>query len=189
MNNPNGSPQSHRPPFVPNAAASEGSFIIIEAHDPPTACCEAALLVCGLRTLGVSLHPSMPFRVSREEMSGPDGQRQTRVTWQWLLASTAADGVPTGDLIKRWNDPVWIAANPTHEIAVVRAALHNMGIVAQEIREAIPRAIVRRGQLSAHIPANASPARRAHLLGQLAGTIPLNKVFVEPSAPSIPLVP
>ena len=159
----------------------EGGFIVIEARNPDTVCCDAALLICGLRTLGVPLHPAMPFRITSEEIAG-----ENVVVWQWLLAEKSADGTPTGELLKKWSDPAWLAANPAHEVAIVRAALASMGVVAREIRDAIPRVIIRRGQLSAHIPANASAARRAHLIGQLEGTIPLNAAFTE-RAPTPPM--
>lgn len=153
---------------------AEGSFLVIEARDPDTVCADAVLLVCGLRTLGVPLHPGMPFRITTQELDG-----QTVTLWQWLLGDKSADGVPTGDLLRQWQDPAWLAAHPRSDLAIVRAALVNMATVAGEIRAAIPRVVIRRGALSAHIPANASPARRAFLLGQLDGTVALNAVFKE----------
>lgn len=156
-----------------------GSFIPITAINPDTVCCEGAQLVCGLRTLGVPVHPANAVQIATEEIAG-----KAVTTWQWMLADKAADGTPTGDIIKRWNDPLWLAANPLHEIAIVRAAVHNMGVVAREIRETIPRIVIRRGQLTVRIPANATPAHRAHLIGQFEGTIPLNAKFVEPEPQS-----
>ena len=153
-------------------------FFLFEAANPPTVCCPTALLVCGLLSVGVPEHPDFRLSITEEEVVG---EPQTR--WRWVLATQSADGFYlTSDLVKWWHDPAWLAAHPTHEWAIVRATLHNMAEVARRIRDTIPRIIVRRGLNAAHIPANASPARRAHLLGKLEGTIPLNAVFTEPVA-------
>ena len=155
-----------------------GKFVTVVANDPATVCCREALLATALLTVGVPQHPQIPFAISTQEIDG-----KPHTTWRWLFATRSACGTyATGDLIKWWDDTAWLAANPRHEWTQVRTTLLNMAEVARRIRETIPRAVIRRGTRTAHIPANASPARRAHLIGQLEGRIPLNATFVEPAA-------
>ena len=157
----------------------EGTFHLVEAHNPETVCCPSVLLACALMTVGVPEHPRFPFTIQQEEI---DGRPVT--LWRWCFASRSVDGLyQTGDLIKWWNDKAWLAANRTHEWAIVRATLLNMGEVAWRIRNTVPRIVIRRGKSAAVIPANASPARRQHAINQLEGRIPLNVPFVESSIP------
>lgn len=158
-----------------------GTFHLIEARNPETVCCPSALLACALLTVGVPEHPAFPFAIQQEEIGG-----QPVTIWRWCFADRSKDDVySTGDLLKWWNDEAWLAANRTHEWAIVRATLLNMGEVAWRIRKTIPRIVIRRGKTAAVIPANASPARRQHALDQLEGRIPLHVPFVEP-VPSHP---
>lgn len=153
-----------------------GKFIPVVAVNPPSVCCEEALLATALLTVGVPEHPQFHFSIRTEENAG---LIETR--WQWLFGAHSANGqYATSDLIKWWNDRAWLAANAQHEWSILARSLRNMGEVARRIRETIPRIVLRRGDRTAHIPATASPARKAHLIGQLEGRIPLNATFVEP---------
>jgi hypothetical protein len=159
-------------------AACKGQWVKIVARNPASVCCEEALLVCALRSVGVTLHPAFPFAIRTEEIGG-----ELVTTWRWLLAVASVDGLyATGDLLQWWADAAWQAANPKHEFALVCAVVRNMGVVAADVRATVPRAVVRQGRTSAFIPATASPARRSHLLAQLDGTIPVGTPFVEPAA-------
>lgn len=158
-----------------DAAGMKGKWVRLVAVNPDSVCCETALLVCALRTAGVKLHPQIPFRHTVEKVDGKEVVR-----WTWLLAPRTADGATaTGDLIKRWSDPAWLAANSTNDFAIQRAATWNMGVQAAEIREAIPRIVIRDGRNELQIPANASPARRKWLLDRFYKRIPMETPFVE----------
>ena len=153
------------------------SFHVIEARNPATVCCSEALLACALETVGVRPHPQLPFAITTEELDGAP-----LTLWRWLFGTASACGTyQTADLVQWWHDPAWLAAHPQHEWTILRTTLLNMAEVARRIRTAIPRIIVRRGLTAVYIPASASAARRAHLLGQLEGAVPLTAAFAEPS--------
>lgn len=152
-------------------------IVLIEARNPSTVCCPEALLVAGLRAVGVEPHPKFPFRITEEQLAG-----EAVTLWRWPMCPVSRDGIyRTADLVQWWHDDEWLADHPLHEWALVRTILLHMGEVARGVREAIPRAVVRRGELSAHIPANASPERRQWLLDRLEGRLPLNAPFPEPA--------
>ena len=153
-------------------------FHLIVARNPATVCCPEALLACALETVGVPPHPRFAFAIETEEIGGAP-----QTGWRWLFGPASACGsYQTADLVKWWHDEDWLAAHPHHEWAILRRSLCNLAEVARRVRATVPRVIVRRGLTAAHIPANASPARRAHLLGQLEGTVPLSQSFTEPAA-------
>ncbi len=160
------------------ADLSGQQVVTVQALDPATVACPPALLACALLTLGVREHPSLPFTDTTEEVAGVP-----RRVWQWVFEPRSADGLyETARLVKWWQDEAWLAANPRHELAIVKAVLENFAEVARRVRATVPRVIVRKGDLAAHIPANASPERRAWLLGKLEGSIPLNATFAEPAS-------
>jgi hypothetical protein len=156
----------------------KGQWEDVRVRNPESVCCDVALMVCALRSVGVGLHPQFAFYAWREEIAG-----ETVTMWRWVLAAKSSDGLyKTADLMKWWRDPAWGKANPKHEFAIVCAAMRNMGVQASEVRAQVPRVVVRRGEMEAHIPVNASPARRAHLLGKLEGKVAMNARFVEPAS-------
>lgn len=155
-----------------------GKFTLLCAVNPQTVCCPEALLATGLFTLGVPAHPRAPFTIEQEEINGALVTR-----WLWVFHAQTLDGkYRTGDLIKWWKDDAWLRAHPEHEWTIIRTALVNMGEVARRVRETQARTIVRQGNLAAHIPAGASPARRQHLIDQLEGRIPVGTKFIDPIA-------
>lgn len=159
-------------------ASGNGKFVIVEALNPETVCDPQCLLVCALISLGVRQHPHFPFEIVEEEING---RSQTR--WRWVLDGVSEDGrYETAQLIQWWTNEAWFAANPRHDLALVRIVLWNMAAVAKAARESVPRIVIRNGNLTAHIPASASPALRSHLIGKLEGHIPLNATFHEPAS-------
>lgn len=155
----------------------KGKFVRVEAVNPDTVCCDAALLACALLCVGVAEHPMLKLEITEEEVSG---RAVTR--WRWLFQPRSACGTyQTADLVKWWNDDPWVAANPAHEWAVLRKGLRSMAEVARRVRETIPRILVRNGALLACIPANLPGPRRRHLLDKLDGRIPVDAPFTEPS--------
>jgi len=154
----------------------QGQWLKVIARNPVSVCCDEALLICALRSVGVVLHPGFRFVILIDEV---DGKPVT--LHRWIVSARSKDNLySTADLIKWWSDPAWQAANRTHEFAIACTVARNMGVVAAEVRETVPCVVVRHGSSEAHIPVNASPARRAHLIGQLEGRIALNVKFVEP---------
>jgi len=159
-----------------NDRECEGQWVKVIVRNPASVCCDESLMVCALRSVCVSLHPAFGFKILVIER---DGKPET--VWRWVLAPQSQDGLyHTAQLIKWWRDPHWLKANPRHEFAIVSASLKNMGVQAAEVRRTVSRAVVRRGRNEAHIPTTASPAYRAHLIGQLEGRIPLDEKFQEP---------
>lgn len=157
---------------------TKGQFVRVEAVNPQTVCCDAALLACALLCVGVPEHPMLRLEILEEEVKGV-----TVTRWLWLFQSRSACGTyQTTNLVSWWNDDEWVAAHPAHEWAVLRKALRSMAEVARRVRETVPRLVVRRGTLMAAIPRNLSAARRAHLLAQLDGTVAMDAPFVESAA-------
>lgn len=149
-----------------------GQWFSLVQRAPETVCAPLSLLVCALRSVGVALHPGFPF----QKFSDENG-----VFWRWMLADKSVDGIyQTADLVKWWNDEDWIAAHPTHEWRIVRSVLQNMAQQAREIRDSPTLCVIRRGKSEAHIPENATPEYRAHILAQIDGTLPLATPFTGP---------
>ncbi len=146
-----------------------GKFIPLVATNQQSVCCPEALLATALRSVGVPLHEAIPFKATQEgDVSA----------WHWLFAASSKCGTyKTSQLIKWWNDIAWLAANPAHEWAVIHRVLTNHATCAREIRNTTPRIILRRGKQTAEIPATASDDYRAHIIGQLEGTIAANAPF------------
>lgn len=156
--------------------ACKGRWLEVRARDPQSVCCEPALFVTALRSLGVPLHPAMPFRV--EHHTAEDAPF---VLWRWIVGERSrTNAYTTQQLAQWWQDAAWLKANPAHEFAILRAGLMNHFVLASELRSAIPRIVARRGRVEAHIPANASPARKQWLIDQLEGRIPVGEKLVEP---------
>ena len=160
------------------SAPASGSLVVIEAVQPKSVCCPHALLACALLSVGVPEHPQFPFSITHEEVEG-----QAQIVWRWAFTGESSDGLyQTAQLIAWWHDETWLAAHPRHEWAILKRSLENMGEVASRIRATVSRVVVRRGDLAAHIPATATPARRQWLLDQLEGRIPVGTKFTEPAA-------
>lgn len=151
-----------------------GNYLPVVAVNPDSVCCDAALLATALGSVCVKLHPQFPFAATVEE----DGTRH----WRWLFAPKSECGTyKTSALVAWWNDAKWHTENPTHEFAIVARVLRNQAANAKLVRSTIPRLRIVRGERKIFIPETASPARRAHLLGMLEGTIPPGTKFVEPT--------
>jgi hypothetical protein len=162
----------------PDSNSAKGKWITIEVREPVSVCCDEALMVNALLTVGVPAHPLFPFSSTVETVGGKTVRR-----WRWVVGQKSADGkYMTKDLIKQWSDPAFRADPATSEWAIVCDTLRNMGVTASRIRERVTRVIVRRGRNVAHIPTNASPARRAFLIDKLEGRLPMNASFTEPAA-------
>lgn len=151
-----------------------GNYLPVVALNPDSVCCDDALLATALCSVGVKLHAEFPFASTVEE----DGKRH----WRWLFAPKSACGTyKTSALIKWWKSASWHGENPSHEFAIVARVLRNHAANAKLVRGTISRLRLVRGDRKVFIPENASAARRAHLLGQLEGTIKPGTKFVEPT--------
>lgn len=140
--------------------------VIIRAVNPESVVCPESILVNALTTLGIPLHPTpgMDYVDFRE----PTPEGGVRRILQWALLSKSADGVySTNQVIRWWNDDAWLAANPVHEITVLKNGLGNMMRMAARIRNTPPTHIYRSGQRRAHIPENLSPEKREAALAKL----------------------
>lgn len=152
----------------------------VRAVNPETIACDAALFAGALLSIGLPPHPRFRFTDTTEEIAGTPCR-----IWQWPFLPLTADRRYTAlQLEKWWGDEAWLAANPAHEFAIVAIALKSFGELARAVRGAIPRIIVRRGLLAAHIPATFSPAHQQHLLEQVEGRLPFGALFVEPAEQS-----
>lgn len=122
-------------------------------------------MVNALTTLGVPLHPepSQAYAEFRETL--PDGSIER--TLQWVLLDESSDGTKTQELIRRWHDAEWIAANPTSEIAVARVLSDNFARLAARVREQVARCVYRRGGRQVHVPANWPEAKHRDAVAAL----------------------
>jgi hypothetical protein len=105
----------------------------IRVVNPGSVICEESVLVNALTTLGIPLLEYVELHI------GADGEPARQRVWQWTLGVQCAPGaVPRYDvetLIRWWNDPEWIAGNPTHELAVLRVAAGNLIGLITRMRE------------------------------------------------------
>lgn len=146
-----------------------GKYRPLAVVNPASVCCPEAMLATALQSVGVRLHPAMPFKAVQ------DGER---CEWHWLFEAKSQCGTyATQQLIAWWHDAAWLAANAQHEWAIVRRVLMNHADCAAMIRRTVPRIVLRRGDKAAEIPATASDEYRAFIIGQLEGRIPFNEQF------------
>lgn len=131
------------------------SLVIIQAVNPVSVVCSESILVNALTTLGVPEHPDKRFAYT-DTRTAIEGGAVRRVL-KWCLLSKSSDGVyKTQQLIKWWHDPAWLAANPTHELAILKVGLENMLRLANRIRLTPPIKTYRKGRHVAMIPTHLS---------------------------------
>lgn len=152
-------------------AHGQGRKVVeIVAVDPVSVICPESLFVNAVTTLGI---PLIDFADIRDVQAG--NQVERRLVWR--LEVLSRDGVTTlEDLRKRWQDPLWLTANPMSELAVARVISDNLDRLATRIREqpflwrfAAPR---RDGDststtLAVYIPSDATDEERAKWLAEL----------------------
>jgi hypothetical protein len=142
--------------------------VILRAVNPKSVVCEESILFNALTTLGVPepSEPGMGYADFREV--APDGT--VHRVLRWTLLDASADGrYQTQDLIKWWRDPVWLAANPTHELAILKVGLENMLRLAERIAKTPYTQVLRKGRRQLHLPANLSPEKRTAALAAFEG--------------------
>jgi hypothetical protein len=113
--------------------------------------------------LGVPLRKRNDFVITRRVESGA---RVDMIAWNFNLKSR--DGQYKAALLwKWWNDPEWLAANPTHPLAIYREFAQALEDAAAHEATAIPLAVFSHGRRYAHIPINCKPERKEKLLALL----------------------
>ena len=103
---------------------------------------------------------------------GHDGKPRRTVVWlvkdgQVEFKPFEGETIPISELLKRYQDSEWIAANPDHPIAFIKCQMINVGSLRDHIKNATPTIKVSRGGRTAFIPANATEAERQKLLSKL----------------------
>lgn len=103
---------------------------------------------------------------------GHDGRPRRTVVWllkdsQIEFKPVAGETISQAEFLKRWNDRKWLAENPDHPIAFIRAYQDNLTSLRDQIKQATPTIKITRGGRTAFIPANATEAERQKLLGKL----------------------
>jgi len=123
--------------------------------------------VMAAAVLGIPLAPINDF----VEYRRVDATGQPKQTVSWFLAQRDPTGrYKTNALYRQWRDPAWLAANPEHPLALMRA--YSAALRAGEAHEAtggLILAAITRGQKHAHIPLNTDldPVRKQQLLDML----------------------
>ncbi len=136
--------------------------IVRETRTDPV-CSENTAMVAALVTLGVPFYAPQPFLETRETLN-----EQEKRTVTWCLQTKSSDGrFKTRELIQWWRDEAWLAANPEHPLAYVKAAIANHQRFAAAMKTSIPLALVRKGKRFALIPLDATSKRRQQLLDLL----------------------
>lgn len=142
------------------------SVVIIRALNPKSPICAEAVLVNALTTLGVREHPQAGVGYADFREALPDGA--VRRVLRWTLMPKSRDGkYKTTDLIKWWNDPDWLAKNPTHELTVLRVGSTNLLKMIERIRQTPATHILRKGKHQLLLPANLSAEKREAALAKL----------------------
>ncbi len=126
------------------------------------------MLVHGLLSLGLPVAPD-PWKWHEELRETIDGQIRRTLVFRFLANGRSADGVPLVEVVRRWNDPAWLAAHPADSITQVANTLRNAAKVATLIRSGSAAVdVIKRGRNTVRIPINATPDQRADWLQQLA---------------------
>ena len=94
----------------------------------------------------------------------PTGPKR-QVTWliagdvpaEFLLPNGRTETLAFGDFRARWKDLEWCRANPDHPIAYLRFASDIGAQLRRQLKSMTPAVIMRNGNRSAVIPANATP--------------------------------
>lgn len=101
---------------------------------------DLALATC-MATLGVPFKKDAPIFALR----GADGK--VRASFNFEKASP--DGRhDAADLMRKWGDPAFAAANPDHPLLYAKAALLNRHRLVDAIKDAAPFVAIKRGKLT-----------------------------------------
>lgn len=147
------------------------SVVIIRAVNPVSVVCPEVILVNALTTLGVPEHPSPDLAFVETREASPDPAAPVRRVWQWTLLAQSRDGqYQTAELMQWWDDPAWLAAHPTHELAIIKVALSNLERLARRLRETPHCELYRRGKRLCLIPTHLPPERQAEMLKKFQST-------------------
>ena len=117
-------------------------------------------------TLGI---PLVRYAEERFVDSG-DPQPRTRLVWT-LEAEAVPEAQPRyrfSELFKLWNDPAWLAANPGHEIAIIRCASYNLLRWVDRARRQPRLDVYQRGSQTVIVPREAGEAERQKWLDQIS---------------------
>ncbi len=146
--------------MAPVAQGKQQGVVIIRAINPGSVVCPESILVNALTTLGIPLHPDPRFAyVDTRETLGDGTVKRVQ---QWALLTRSSDEkYKTAKLVAWWHDPAWLAANPTHELAILKVGLENMMRLAERIRKTPYVAVLRKGGRMAMIPSHLPPEKQA----------------------------
>jgi hypothetical protein len=96
---------------------------------------------------------------------GSDGKPVRSVSW-FLEQSDPKRVYRTAELYRWWRDPAWLAANPTHPLALLREYWQALQDAEAREKSALILAAITRGNRHLHLPLNTNldPERKAKLL-------------------------
>ena len=138
-------------------------LLTLEAVNPASVVCPEAIFVNAATTLGI---PLVDFFEEREEVNG-----ETVRKFVWTLeAQTLPQALPQytlKQLAAWWESPAWLVANPTHELAVLKAGSENLMRFAERVRTQPALVRISNGKTFVRIPTDATEERRAELLKEL----------------------
>jgi len=130
------------------------------AHAPVADRAQLRAFAMAAALLGVPLAEQNDFILTRRVEAGKSVELVS-----WYLATKSADGrFKTAQLWAWWNDPEWLAANPTHPLAIYREFADALRDAAAHEAATPAIAVLTRGARRAFIPVNLPADRKKKLL-------------------------
>lgn len=142
----------------------------VRGEDSPAKSAKTALVAAACVS-GVKLAGNKPFLHTLENV---DGQAQRRFTFAIDAASEVTfrpnfseETIDFAEFRKRYESDEWVAANPDHPIAYLRAMADALLTLQAKAREIKPALLVRKGSRFALVPQDAPPEKARELLAML----------------------
>jgi hypothetical protein len=138
-------------------------IVIVREVDADPTTSRTTQLITALTVLGISLDADCPYQETREMV---DGHEQRVVTWVLKPVSDCMR-FDTQEMIRAWNDPEFVRANPEHPFSYIKQTFENHAQIVAGVSAQAPLALIRKGKRIALIPMDATPERREELLTAL----------------------
>lgn len=136
-------------------------FVVISSLAEERDDLRAFAMACAV--LGVQLRPVNDFVEKRRMVNGKEVRHVS-----WYLEQASPDKTQkTNELLGWWKDPEWLAANPTHPLALLKEYWQALKDAKAHEEQTVPIAVVTRGKRHVELPYDIDPERKKQLLQML----------------------
>lgn len=130
------------------------------------------ILFAALTAMGVPPEPNLCGEyveiVGGKMVDGQLAGGERRSITVWRFRDRTMDGLyRTSDLLQLWHDPEFVAREPEHPLAYIKAAFDNHSRAMEFIREVGPIAMRRRGKKVGLVTKRTSPELKKRILDEL----------------------